>query len=40
MIGALSQFGKVGVTAIGNSPEQADAIYANTLEVLDRETDR
>ena len=38
MVGALSQFGKLGLTAIGNSPEQADAIYANALEVLDRET--
>ena len=40
MIGALSQFGKLGLTAIGNSPEQADAIYAHALEVLDRETRR
>jgi hypothetical protein len=40
MVGALSQFGKVGLTAIGNSPEQADAIYAHALEVLDRETHR
>jgi PGM1 C-terminal domain/ATP-grasp domain len=40
MVGALSQFGKVGLTAIGNSPEQADAIYASALEVLDRETRR
>ena len=38
MIGALSQFGKVGLTAIANSPEQADATYARALEVLDRET--
>jgi pheganomycin biosynthesis PGM1-like protein/ATP-grasp domain-containing protein len=38
MVGALSQFGKLGLTAIGNSPEQAEAIYANALEVLDRET--
>jgi PGM1 C-terminal domain len=38
MIGALSQFGKLGLTAIGNSPEQADAIYEHALEVLDRET--
>ena len=38
MIGALSQFGKVGLTAIGNSPEQAEEIYARALEVLDRET--
>ena len=40
MIGALSQFGRLGLTAIGNSPEQADAIFANALEVLDRETRR
>ena len=37
MIGALSQYGKVGLTAIGSSPEQADAIYANAISVLDRE---
>jgi hypothetical protein len=40
MIGALSQFGKLGLTAIGNSPQQADAIYAHALDVLDRETRR
>ena len=40
MIGALSQFGRLGLTAIGNSPEQADSIYAEALEVLDRETRR
>ena len=39
MIGALSQFGKLGLTAIGNSPEQADAIYSDALQVLDREAD-
>ena len=38
MIGALSQYGKVGLTAIGSSPEEADAIYANAIAVLDRET--
>ncbi|HEY1434240.1 MAG TPA: peptide ligase PGM1-related protein [Thermoanaerobaculia bacterium] len=38
MIGALSQFGKVGLTAIGNSREEADAIYASALEALDRES--
>ena len=38
MIGALSQYGKVGMTAIGNSPEQADRIYEDALAVLDRET--
>ncbi len=38
LIGALSEFGKLGVTAIANSPGQVDALYAHTLEVLDRET--
>jgi hypothetical protein len=38
LIGALSEFGKLGVTAIANSHEQADQLYAHTLEVLDTET--
>jgi hypothetical protein len=38
MIGALSQFGKVGLTAIGNTPEQAEEIYGTALAALDRET--
>ena len=38
LIGALSQFGKVGLTAIGNTPQQADELYARTVDVLDRET--
>src|SRR5260370_12378685 len=38
LIGALSEFGKLGVTAIADTPEQADAIYQRTLAVLDRET--
>jgi hypothetical protein len=37
LIGALSEFGKLGLTAIGNSREEADALYYHTLEVLDRE---
>ena len=40
MIGALSQYGKLGLTAIGNSREEADAIYAQALEALDREAKR
>jgi hypothetical protein len=39
MIGALSQYGKLGMTCIGNSPEQADALFRRTVELLDRETD-
>lgn len=38
LIGAVSEFGKLGLTAIGNSREDADALYYKTLEVLDRET--
>ena len=33
MIGALSQYGKLGLTAIGNSREEADAIYAARARV-------
>jgi hypothetical protein len=38
LIGALSEFGKLGVTAIANSREDTDDIYRRTLLVLDRET--
>jgi hypothetical protein len=38
LIGAVSEFGKLGLTAIANSREEADALYYQTLEVLDRET--
>jgi hypothetical protein len=37
MIGALSQYGKLGLTAIGNSREEAEILYASTLRVLDHE---
>ncbi len=38
LIGALSEYGKLGMTAIANSREEADDLYFKTLEVLDRET--
>jgi hypothetical protein len=38
MIGAVSQFGKLGLTVIGNNPEQVDAIYERTIATLDHET--
>ena len=38
MIGAISQYGKVGLTAIGGSPEEADRIYDEAIAVLDHET--
>lgn len=38
MIGALSQFGKMGIVCIGSSPEEAYSFYTKTIEVLDAET--
>lgn len=38
LIGALSEFGKLGVTAIANTPREADDLYERTLAVLDSET--
>jgi hypothetical protein len=38
MIGAISQYGKIGVTVIGNGHEQVDSIYEKTIAVLDHET--
>lgn len=38
LIGALSQYGRIGVTAIGNSREEVERLYARTLSILDRET--
>jgi hypothetical protein len=40
MIGALSQYGKLGLTAIGNSRDEVEELYAHTLAVLDREAGR
>ena len=39
MIGALSQYGKLGVVCIGDSPEEAFALYEKTVSVLDAETE-
>ncbi|MCW3091958.1 MAG: hypothetical protein JWP81_3027 [Ferruginibacter sp.] len=38
MIGALSQYGKMGIVCIGASPEEAYSLYEKTIEVLDAET--
>jgi len=38
MIGALSQYGKLGMTCIGNSPEEASELFQRTVALLDRET--
>jgi hypothetical protein len=37
LIGALSEFGKLGLVCIGRTPERADSLYQSTVEVLDRE---
>ena len=34
MIGALSEFGKLGLTVIGNDDAEVDALYQRTLDVL------
>lgn len=38
LMGCLSEFGKVGLTSIGNSPQEAQAIYDRVVAVIDRET--
>jgi hypothetical protein len=37
MIGALSQFGKMGMVCIGASPQEAYSFYTKTIQVLDIE---
>ncbi|UCF47595.1 MAG: hypothetical protein JSU89_10510 [Myxococcales bacterium] len=36
--GALSEFGKLGITAVGKSPAEADHWFVQTRQVLERET--
>jgi hypothetical protein len=38
LIGALSEFGKLGLVAIGDNPQQARFLYKQALQVLDEET--
>jgi len=38
LIGALSEFGKLGVVCIGQNHERADALYRSTMDILDRES--
>lgn len=40
LIGALSEFGKLGMVAIGDNPQQARFLYRQALQVLDEETSR
>jgi hypothetical protein len=38
LIGALSEFGKIGMVAVGPSPERARTLFADTVACLDRAT--
>ncbi len=40
LMGTLSEFGKLGVTSIGNSRQQARSIYKRMVQMLDRETQK
>jgi hypothetical protein len=37
LISTLSQYGKLGVVCIGETPERAEQFYRKTVEVLDKE---
>jgi hypothetical protein len=39
MIGALSQYGKLGMTCIGNSSEEAQALFERAVALLDDQTE-
>ena len=39
LMGALSEFGKIGLTSIGNSWEEAETIYQTVENILDSETE-
>jgi hypothetical protein len=38
LMGCLSQFGKLGLTSIGDSPQEAEDIYNKVIKVLDAES--
>jgi hypothetical protein len=38
LMGCLSEFGKLGLTSIGNSPEEAEILYQQVVRSLDEET--
>jgi hypothetical protein len=38
LLGCLSEYGKLGIVAIGDNPQQARFLYKQTLQVLDAET--
>ena len=38
MMSALGELGRMGLTAVGNSHEEAKALYKRAVAVLDQET--
>ena len=38
LLGALSEFGKLGIQSIGSTAEKARALYRRSVEILDRES--
>ncbi|NEQ49377.1 MAG: carboxylate-amine ligase [Leptolyngbya sp. SIO3F4] len=38
LMGCLSEYGKLGLTCIGNTPKEAEQIYEQVVAALDRET--
>ena len=38
LMGCLSEFGKLGLTCVGNSPQQAEDIYERVKQILDQAT--
>ncbi len=38
LVGALSEFGKLGLLCVGSTPEKAKEYYDRTIEILDLET--
>lgn len=38
LMGCLSEYGKLGITSIGNTPQEAEDIYQQVVDALDRAT--
>ncbi len=38
LVGALSEFGKLGILCIGKTPARAEELRRQTVDVLDKET--
>ena len=39
MMSALAEHGRVGMTAVGDSPEEADEVYEGAVSALDAEAE-